>query len=191
MHSGEMWQEFHSNGAPTAASFPKQEFKGGQRICGASHVWLWRRRQETLEILLQQRADTVGTWPGYFDISAAGHINAGESPVEAALREGTEEIGVRMEADKLELLFCSRKRTASPGYVEINWIYAYEMTGDAFELSDGEVAQLEWIQLDELRKKISNPADAMLVPHSSTYFLQLLDYFELILSDRSQEVSLQ
>ena len=165
-------------------SYPKQEFKKGKRICGASHIWLWRRRGvTTLEVLLQQRADIVGTWPGHLDISAAGHINAGESPVGAALREGAEEIGIEMEADKLELLFCSRKRTASPGYIEINWVYAYEVVDDTFELRDGEVVKLEWVPLEELRQKIADPAAAKLVPHSPTYFAQLTDYFELLLSE--------
>lgn len=51
-------------------------------------------------IIFQKRSDNKKSWPGYFDISAAGHIEAGET-IEDGLRELKEELGVKVEFNKL------------------------------------------------------------------------------------------
>ena len=47
------------------------------------------------ELLLQQRSLNKDVQPGKWDTSVAGHIDIGETPVEAALREALEEVGVK------------------------------------------------------------------------------------------------
>jgi isopentenyldiphosphate isomerase len=42
-----------------------------------SHLWLLRRRDGRIEVLLQKRALTK-SFPGCYDISSAGHIPAGD-----------------------------------------------------------------------------------------------------------------
>lgn len=51
-----------------------------------------RNRRE--EVLMQRRAETKIAFPGCWDISAAGHVAAGETVEETALREVHEELGV-------------------------------------------------------------------------------------------------
>ena len=46
---------------------------------GASHIWIWRVKDGKLEIMLQHRAPTKSSFPDCFDLSAAGHLTAGES----------------------------------------------------------------------------------------------------------------
>ena len=176
MHDAELWQVFLDNGQPASEALDKQFFKEGRHICGASHVWMWRRRGDGLEILLQRRADDKPTWPGYVDISAAGHINEGESPIEAALREAQEEIGVSLDKEKLTLLFVSRKQP--PVYKEIDWVYAYDAGALSFSLSDGEVASLEWVGISQFLRKIDTPEAHGIVPHHPFYFQQLAEYFK-------------
>lgn len=43
------------------------------------------------EILLQQRSQEKLTHPGKWDLAAAGHVDAGEDALSAAMRETTEE----------------------------------------------------------------------------------------------------
>lgn len=66
------------------------------------HVWI---RNSKGELLLQKRALTKDVYPGYWDISCAGHIDAGESPETAALRELSEELGVQKNERELVYLF--------------------------------------------------------------------------------------
>ena len=69
-----------------------------------SHVWLLRRRQGRVEILLQKRSRNKDSFPGYYDISSAGHIPAGVDYISSAMRELKEELGE--EALPEELLYC-------------------------------------------------------------------------------------
>ncbi len=49
------------------------------------------------KIYLQKRARSKALYPGRWDLSVTGHVQRGESRVEAALRETEEELGLRVE----------------------------------------------------------------------------------------------
>ena len=72
-----------------------------------SHVWLVRRKEETMQVLLQKRT-AVKSFPGCYDISSSGHIPAGEDFLASALRELKEELGISAKAEEL---FCCGDRT--------------------------------------------------------------------------------
>lgn len=54
------------------------------------------------KLFLQQRSHKKYEYPGYWDLSATGHVQLGESREEAAFRELEEELGLRV--NKLKLL---------------------------------------------------------------------------------------
>jgi isopentenyldiphosphate isomerase len=51
-------------------------------------------------VLLQRRAATKDTWPGYLDVTVAGHLAAGEETLDG-LREVEDELGLRVEPERL------------------------------------------------------------------------------------------
>lgn len=55
------------------------------------HVCIFNRAGE---LLLQQRSALKKSYPGYWDVSVAGGVRAGETGREAAVRETREEIGL-------------------------------------------------------------------------------------------------
>ena len=63
-----------------------------------AHVWLYTKKGE---ILLSQRSAQKAICPLLWDVSVAGHIDAGESIVNGALREMREEIGLVLSEDDL------------------------------------------------------------------------------------------
>ena len=75
-----------------------------------SHVWLARRKNETVQILLQKRT-VMKSFPSCYDISSAGHIPAGEDFVTSALRELKEELGVTAKTE--ELILCGDRKIVS------------------------------------------------------------------------------
>lgn len=58
------------------------------------HLWTVGVRDGVPGLWLQQRQFDRPLYPGGFDLSATGHIDPGEAPAVAALREAREEIGL-------------------------------------------------------------------------------------------------
>jgi len=69
-----------------------------------SHVWILRKKQGKIQVLLQKRSESKESFPGCYDISSAGHIPAGMDFVESAIKELQEELGISASAD--ELIYC-------------------------------------------------------------------------------------
>ena len=68
---------------------------------GTAHIWLVRRREGRIELLLQKRSRTKESFPGCYDTSCAGHLSAGDTFLEAALRELEEELGIAASGEEL------------------------------------------------------------------------------------------
>ena len=94
---------------------------------GASHVFLARLRGGRAELLLQKRSAQKDSFPGLYDISAAGHLDPGEDFAAAARRELAEELGVTGEEP--EFLFAQRNEYHGAFHGkpfhdnEIAWVY--------------------------------------------------------------------
>ncbi|AET58856.1 Nudix hydrolase [Paenibacillus terrae HPL-003] len=71
------------------------------------HCWLARDTSTGRRLLFQQRQDTKDTFPGYYDITAAGHLTAGEDVSQAA-RELEEELGIHVPFTSLTPLMTVR-----------------------------------------------------------------------------------
>lgn len=70
------------------------------------HIWVFNSRGE---LFLQKRAMTKDENPGYWDSSAAGHLNAGEEYRASAHRELMEELGISEELQFFMKFSASRK----------------------------------------------------------------------------------
>lgn len=89
----------NKNGKPTGKSAPKSEIHTKGHYHHTAHIWLYTK---TGEILLSQRSASKTICPLLWDVSVAGHIDAGEPLVTAALREVQEEIGLSILEKDLE-----------------------------------------------------------------------------------------
>lgn len=72
------------------------------------HIWVARRRLGGMEFLLQKRAEDKDSFPGCWDAATTGHIDAGEDPISAAIRELGEEIGVKARRRSLSCYAAER-----------------------------------------------------------------------------------
>lgn len=68
------------------------------RVC---HLWTVGVRDGIPGLWLQQRALDRPLYPGGFDLSATGHIDPGETPETAMLREAREECGLMLSSTEL------------------------------------------------------------------------------------------
>jgi isopentenyldiphosphate isomerase len=159
------------NGVLTGSSISKKEAHKTGAWHKAVHIWILN---SVGELLLQKRSPTKDSHPNQWDISAAGHVSAGESSIISALREIEEEIGVTLEQYQLEYLFTlkaqSRKKDGTYINNEFNDVYLVKLDLDIskLQLQEEEVSEIKYISYKELQKKV-NSKDESLVPHDEQY----------------------
>ncbi|OUR99048.1 hydrolase [Flavobacteriales bacterium 33_180_T64] len=85
-------------GKPTGKSALKSEIHSKGYYHNTAHLWFYTSEGY---ILLQQRAASKIIYPLLWDVSVAGHVDAGESIEQAAIRETKEEINLDISEAQL------------------------------------------------------------------------------------------
>jgi isopentenyldiphosphate isomerase len=135
------------------------------------HVWIQNRKGE---LLLQERAPAKETFPGLLDISAAGHIAAGDSSGESAVREIAEELGVTVPESALRLLFTMKGSYISPdGSIkdnEITDVYLCTVPVEEGEIipDPAEVSGVTYHSLARIKELLVTQRERF-VPHDEEY----------------------
>src|SRR5690606_7878108 len=86
-------------GKPTGKTALKSEVHSKGWYHNTVHLWLFTTEGE---ILLQQRSHKKEIYPLLWDVSVSGHIDAGESFIDAAIRETKEEVGLKLQPSSLQ-----------------------------------------------------------------------------------------
>jgi len=153
------WQNYYLNGQPVDTPQTYGAPIPSGQLTGIATVFLWREQSEKLKILLQTRNKNKRVWPGYLDVSAAGHIDFGEEPLESALRETREELGLEIAADNLAFIGVLPLVSTypTPPEPELHFIYAYKVEKDLrTNFSDQEVTAVDWYGIDEITQAVTD-----------------------------------
>jgi isopentenyldiphosphate isomerase len=125
-------------------------------------------------VLLQKRARIKESFPGLWDISAAGHITAGDSSASAARRELAEELGIEAGEGELEFLFTVKNSFKDPSkpFVdnEISDVYLAKRTFDpgTLVIDRTEIDEVRLFGIEELKERMAmSPGE--FVPHREEY----------------------
>ncbi|MRG59271.1 NUDIX domain-containing protein [Agromyces sp. CFH 90414] len=120
-------------------------------VVPAAYVFLFDGRR----VLLQLRAGT-GYYDGWWGASAAGHVEAGESVVHAAVREAAEEIGVTIEPADLDPLTTMHRTGPTSAAVEqrADFFFVCHAWADAPVLLEPKADELRWFDLDDLPERV-------------------------------------
>lgn len=88
------------------------------------------------EVILQRRGSTKKSSPNCLVSTMSGHVSAGDSYLEAAVRETEEETGFKVEPHDLQLFAKVQLRMEQPGYITDGFrsVYTYKFTGSIDEL---------------------------------------------------------
>lgn len=132
------------------------------------------------KILMQQRATEKETNPGKWDVSVAGHISAGQSSAEAAIREVFEEVGINIKEDELKYI-CLYKDSCQirEDYIS-NHFYDFYIVEreiidmDNIKIQESEVKQVKLCGRDEVQKMLS---DEQVVKRGNIY-KELIKYLK-------------
>lgn len=121
-----------------------------------SHVWILRKQNNTIQVLLQKRSKNKDSYPGCYDISSAGHIPCGEDYINSALRELQEELGITATAEELQYCGCRHIEFHGNFHGQGFWdkqvsnIYILWRAWDEsqFQLQESEVESVLWMDWD-------------------------------------------
>lgn len=133
------------------------------------HIWCVNSNNE---ILLQKRAYNKKNFPGLWDISVGGLVSSGESLIDAAKKEVSEEIGLEVNEEDLEFFATTRQHLVYNDYIDNGICTLYllrtNLSIDKFSKQDSELADLRWFSFEEFKKMVEekNPE---LVPHWEEY----------------------
>lgn len=98
-----------------------------------------------------------------------GHVEPGESLLDAALREANEESGLKVEADQalgqVSYLYSWRDRPAEQPIRIFKRVHFYLMrcVGGDPSAHDGEVDEVVWVPLDEALSRASHKSERDLI----------------------------
>lgn len=158
----EFFDILDENGAKTDRIKERSLVHEDGDIHGTVHIWIRRKTEKGYDLLLQKRSKDKDSFPGCYDISSAGHISAGDDPLESAIRELSEELGIH--ADKDQLKYTGIHEGVMNGYFhgrefknhEISHVYIYEEPVDIekLDLQEEEVEDVIWIDAQELVEKV-------------------------------------
>ncbi len=132
-----------------------------------AHIWVVRKNAGKTEVLLQKRAINKDSFPGRYDTSSAGHIQAGDEPLESAVRELFEELGINADPDDLSFagIFTVQYEKEFHGKPfkdnEVAFVYVYdkEVRIDNLTIQKEELDSVEWFDLREVYMACQPPGD--------------------------------
>jgi isopentenyldiphosphate isomerase len=121
------------------------------------------------DVLLQKRSMLKDCCPGYWDSSAAGHVEAGESYDQCVMREVTEELDITLK--QLPEKLCKLSPSANNG---MEFCQAYQVIHEGpFSTEEAEIDELRWFNRRELSEWLEQ--DGALLTDSVQRLLAQLD----------------
>jgi len=162
----------NSEGKPTDKIALKSEAHKNGWHHNTIHLWLYTK---TGEILLQQRSHKKIIHPLLWDVSAAGHIDAGESFIEAALRETKEELGLILNSGNLQKIgtFLHETNYGKIQDNEFHQVYIAELKADLNQLQpqEDEVEALKLVSFNEFEILLTqSETNNHFIPTNKSYY---------------------
>lgn len=160
------------SGQPTGAIISRNEAHRNGILHRTAHVWVIRAKIGGYDILLQKRSEEKESFPGMFDTSSAGHIPAGVGPMPSALRELSEELGIKAAPADLKYAGTFRIQYEKEFHGrmfrdnEVTTVYVYDKPVDisSLTLQASEVSEVRWFDLEEVWNEIKTDRHRFCVP---------------------------
>jgi len=142
------------------------------------HIWVYNSKGQ---VLIQKRSKDKDSYPSLWDISAAGHVSAGETIKGAAQREIYEELKLKIKGPELKDIGKDKVSNSIPN---LNWynnefenIFLFKFDGNIkkFKLKKDETECIELISLEKFEKDVNNKQILKkYVPHKGRYYKYII-----------------
>lgn len=146
-------------GELTGEVMARSEVHRTEKWHGIALIWIYNSKGQ---ILLQHRAAHLNVFPDKWDISVSGHLIAGETPKQAALREVVEELGLYVHEEELEVVgSLANEYPLVYGKQHREYDYIFLVKADpeieALRLQVAEVMEARWISVDDFEHDLADP----------------------------------
>ena len=173
----EIFDELDERGEPTGRTVTRDEaHKNGiwhRAVC----LFLVNGKRQ---VLMGRRSYTKKLWPGCWDVSSGGHVDAGETGLACAVREMYEELGIKIDPRDVRYIggYCSNNKSEKMWDKHFNEFYIAHKDVDVadIKMQQGEIEEIKWIDFDEF-KKLTQGRDSSLTTKWEAYDA-LIHYIE-------------
>lgn len=168
----------NADGTSTGKRCLKSEIHMKGHYHNTAHVWFYNANGE---IFLAQRATSKTICPLIWDVSVAGHVDAGETIAHAAIRETREEIGIEItekDLDKIGVYNCFQNY---PNGIEDNefhhtFIAKINYILDDLNLDKDEVAQVKFVTVPEFGELLKHSeTNSHFIASNTPYYLEVIE----------------
>ena len=122
-------------------------------------------------LLVQKRTPNKNSWPGCWDVSAAGGVDAGETSRQGAEREFREELGYPLDLTGLR----PSVTVNFPGGFDDFYIVTRDLDETKLVLQKEEVSAVRWVTLEELLDMVDGGS---FIPYPKSFLIFLFDMRE-------------
>ncbi len=166
------------DGKPTNRTALKSVIHKKGHYHNTAHIWFYTKDQE---ILLAQRAASKSICPLLWDVSVAGHIDAGETIKAGAIREVKEEIGLVIhESDLYKIGVFECFQSYDNGIIDNEFHHTFisglKVNIDKLAPQKSEVENLKLVSFEEFEDKLKHSEiNNHFVVINRDYYLTVLD----------------
>ena len=108
----------------------------------------------------KKRRDDKESFPSCYDAACTGHISAGETPIEAAIRETEEEISLKLNPEDLHFLHDQILTVHQGDFIsnEFNRVYFIDesVSLDTLKYDEKEITELRFFEIEDLKDRLKN-----------------------------------
>ena len=124
------------------------------------------------EILMQKRSPNKKVYPNLWSIFVKGHVQSGETSIDACIRELNEEVGINITCNELNYLYTIFEEVIKENFIERIFYDTYILRKD-FNLNDitiqeEELSEIKLVDSNKVISLIENN-DKSLVPNYEDY----------------------
>ncbi len=146
------------------------------------HVWIV---DEQGKFLFQRRSAKKNLYPSTLDVAAAGHCATGEEPLDAAMRELSEELGIVLPS--LTFVRSLSLEYSVPGWKaphreHLTVFVAQIPHATTLAIQNDEVESVQWITLAELTEGCTQGAPRSVFCHTAEYLAPTAQQIQKIYS---------
>ena len=149
------------------------------------HLWI----TDGQNVLLQLRSAQKKSFPNKWDISVAGHVSSGETPLQAIQREYQEELGLVWDLGDVDYSCLLKSGTIENGQPAKEFLYLYFVKKDIdlmqIKLPKDEVDDVKYISYDEFIKNFMKEENEY-IPYSEDYKNAVKEGLEKIIKKENE-----